>query len=216
VDVVLEHVAEARRAGPGPTDANDEPILVAGSTWPRDETILLAAFSEVRRLHPDARLIIVPHEPTATHLAALEARATGHGLTASRWEPDARSGAAVEIVDRMGVLGTLYGRGAMAYVGGGFGERGIHSVLEPAGWWRPVIIGPNDRGVRDARLLANAGGLVRLPSRAPEVALARQWIAWLEYPSARAMAGHRAGEALATDRGAAQRSAELLASLRYP
>jgi 3-deoxy-D-manno-octulosonic-acid transferase len=119
-------------------------------------------------------------------------------------------------VDRMGVLTALYASGAVAYVGGGFGDRGIHSVLEPAGWHRPVLIGPNDRGVRDARLLSLAGGLVRLPQVGASATLATQWSAWLEHPSAREIAGRRAGNALAGDRGAALRSAELLAALRYP
>ena len=55
------------------------PTLVAGSTWPPDEVVLLAAFAEVRRRFPAARLIIVPHEPTAEHLAALERRAATAG-----------------------------------------------------------------------------------------------------------------------------------------
>ena len=216
VDVVLETVEAARRASPQLIDSTDEFALVAGSTWPRDEVVLLAAFAQVRRQHPAARLILVPHEPTADHIAALETRASEYGLATARWDGNRRDGAVVEIVDRMGLLSALYASGSMAYVGGGFGERGIHSVLEPAGWQRPVLIGPNDRGVRDARLLANAGGLVRLPWKAPEVALANQWGAWLDYPTARFMAGERAGEALLSDRGASQRSAELLAALRYP
>ncbi len=40
------------------------PTLVAGSTWPGDEAVLLAAFARVRASRPDARLILVPHEPT--------------------------------------------------------------------------------------------------------------------------------------------------------
>jgi 3-deoxy-D-manno-octulosonic-acid transferase len=215
VDVVLETVEEARRQAPQLVDS-DEAALVAGSTWPRDEAVLLAAFAQVRRQHPSARLIVVPHEPTADHVAGLEARASEHGLTTALWDGNRQEGGAVEIVDRMGLLSALYASGSMAYVGGGFGERGIHSVLEPAGWQRPVLIGPNDRGVRDARLLANAGGLVRLPWKAPEVALANQWGAWLDYPTARYLAGERAGEALLPDRGASRRSAELLAALHYP
>ena len=62
----------------------DEPLLrygrgaatlVAGSTWPPDERVLLEAFAQVRHRFPDARLILVPHEPTGEHLAALDRRA---------------------------------------------------------------------------------------------------------------------------------------------
>lgn len=216
VDAVLETVDDARREGRGFIEAMDENTLVAGSTWPDDESVLLEALAALRKLYPDARLIMVPHEPTAGHILALEQRAARHGLTTARWNGVLQPGVAVEIVARMGVLTQLYASGGAAYVGGGFGERGIHSVLEPAGWQRPVIIGPNDRGVRDARLLADAGGLVRLPKQGAAEALATQWGSWLVYPSAREIAGRRAGAALAADRGAAQRSAELLAALRYP
>jgi 3-deoxy-D-manno-octulosonic-acid transferase len=44
------------------------PTMVAGSTWPLDEAVVLEAFAAVRRDHPDARLILVPHEPTPRHL----------------------------------------------------------------------------------------------------------------------------------------------------
>ncbi len=47
------------------------PTLVAGSTWPPDDEVLLSAFASVRRSDPRPRLIVVPHEPTAEHLAHL-------------------------------------------------------------------------------------------------------------------------------------------------
>ena len=215
VDAVLASVADAD-TDHGRVTEGDPDLMVAGSTWNDDEAVLLEALVMVRKWHTNARMVIVPHEPTPAHIAALEERARSHGLSSARWSGDTSTDAAVQWVDRMGVLTTLYAQGAVAYVGGGFGERGIHSVLEPAGWYRPVVIGPNDRGVRDARLLAGAGGLVRLPAQGAAAALATQWSAWLDHPSAREVAGRRAGEALAGDRGAAQRSAELLASLRYP
>jgi 3-deoxy-D-manno-octulosonic-acid transferase len=206
VDVVLEAVS---RAAPATPDAR---LLVAGSTWPEDEAVLLDAFVRVRERHPDARLIVAPHEPTPPHLDALEAAIRHRGLTATRWAPGAAE-SDVQVVETMGVLAGLYATGAMAYVGGGFGARGIHSVLEPAGWARPVVIGPNDRGVRDAALLEAAGGLVRLPPTESAVPFATQWNRWLETPLAAADDGARARAALESDRGAAGRSADLLVGL---
>lgn len=78
--------------------ASDRPTLVAGSTWPADEAHLLAAWTIVRSAVPTARLIIAPHEPTATHLAPVErwARANGLRLTRipARTPPDRASDAA--------------------------------------------------------------------------------------------------------------------------
>ena len=47
---------------------SNQPTVVAGSTWPADEAVLLAAWTDVKRRVPEARLIIAPHEPTTEHL----------------------------------------------------------------------------------------------------------------------------------------------------
>ncbi len=210
VDSVLEAIDRDGMAG-GDDDAMAR-TLVAGSTWPDDEGVLLEAFREVRIRFPDARLVIAPHVPDSGHLYRLEAAMRRLGLSAQRWHEGAVE-APVAIVDRLGVLPRLYPGGLAAYVGGGFGRRGVHSVLEPAGWARPVVIGPNDRGVRDARLLETAGALVRLDRRSPVAALAARWSAWLEDPGDALARGRSARAALEPDRGAALRCAELLEEL---
>ena len=187
------------------------PTLVAGSTWPPDEAALVAAFARVRERHPEARLILVPHEPTAEHLRALDRRIAAAGLPAP-----ARLGTAVApvpllVVDRVGVLATLYGAGTMAYVGGGFGRTGLHSVLEPAAWGVPVLFGPR-RPSRDAELLLERGAAVVLERRTRR----RCWREPGRGGSRRRPQGGgraRAREIVERGLGAARRSAELLAEL---
>lgn len=144
-------------------------VIVAGSTWPADET-LLAPFAS----RADLALVIVPHEPTPAHVAELLARfrgsaplssldgAAGSAGGAGGDGPDAPS---VVIVDRTGLLSALYRIGAMAYVGGGFGE-GVHSVLEPAAYGIPVIAGPRIGRSRDAEEMASTGALAVVDSPA--------------------------------------------------
>lgn len=210
IDSVLDLIDDARRSG---DVAPDSSLLVAGSTWPVDEQMLLPALVEVRKSRPDAKLLLVPHEPSAERVSEIIARARGLGLDTAIWTEGSSITAPVTVVDRLGVLAQLYRLGGFAYVGGGFGTRGIHSVLEPAGWGRAVIIGPNDRGVRDARLLADAGGLIRLANTASVEPLVARWSLWLERPADARRAGEQAGAALAGDRGAAARSARLLSDL---
>jgi len=213
VDSVLE-VAEAGGERVLGGTAADR-ILVAGSTWPEDEAMVLAAFREVRRTHPDARLILAPHQPTAAHLHGIDAAARTSGL------PDpVRLGGLVDgplppivAVDRTGVLARLYRVGTFAYVGGGFGHAGIHSVFEPAAWSRPVVIGPRDRDSRDARLLDEAGALTRLTGAAPAAQLAGIWRRYLDMPDRAQAAGAAGRAALDRERGAARRSAEMLRNL---
>ncbi len=190
------------------------PTLVAGSTWPPDEAVLLAAFAQVRARVPSARLVLVPHEPTPEHLAALDRRAVAAGLPVPQRLSATDGPTPLLVVDRVGVLSTLYGAGGMAYVGGGFGGAGLHSVLEPAAWGVPVAFGPRWRESRDAALLLEGGAAGALDggTRAAGM-LAELWRGWIEDDAGRRAAGNRARDIVARGRGAASRSAELLAQL---
>jgi 3-deoxy-D-manno-octulosonic-acid transferase len=133
------------------------PTLVAGSTWPADETVMFAAWRALRVAVPDARLLIAPHEPTDAHCAPIQRWASEAGLHFATLN-DARSDHDVVIVDRVGVLGDLYALATVAYVGGGFHAAGLHSVLEPASFGVPVLFGPRHHMSRDARLLYEQRG----------------------------------------------------------
>jgi 3-deoxy-D-manno-octulosonic-acid transferase len=189
--------------------------LVAGSTWPEDEAIVLGALARVRQRHPGARLIIAPHQPTATHLHGVDAAARRLGLPDPvRFSALGRGAIpAVIAVDRTGVLARLYGSGALAYVGGGWGRKGIHSVLEPAAWGRPIVIGPIDRDNRDVQMLEQRGALLRLSEPDGVTQLAEAWGAWLDHPADALVAGAAGRAALEEARGAATRSAGMLKQL---
>ena len=78
-DSVVERIAGVSDGEPLLRFGRGAPTLVAGSTWPEDEAVLLAAFARVRATHPAARLVLVPHEPTARHLLAAERAAARCG-----------------------------------------------------------------------------------------------------------------------------------------
>jgi 3-deoxy-D-manno-octulosonic-acid transferase len=191
------------------------PTLVAGSTWGPDEAVLLGAFARLRARHADARLVLVPHEPTPDHLVAIDRRAAAFGLPAPIRLSAGEGPAPLLSVDRVGILATLYGAGTMAYVGGGFGRAGLHSVLEPAAWGVPVAFGPRWRDSRDAALLLEAGAAAALAG-AGEAAIAsllEVWEGWLTGEERRRAQGARARAVVADGLGAARRSAEMLAGL---
>ncbi|MBK9175030.1 MAG: 3-deoxy-D-manno-octulosonic acid transferase [Flavobacteriales bacterium] len=149
--------------------AMDAPVLIAGSTWPADEDLIVEALRDL----PNApRLVLVPHEPIP---AALDRAARRMPRPVERWSHlekrlDDESSiqesgppdedplfARTLLVDRMGILARLYQHADIAYVGGGFGD-GIHSLLEAAAWGRPVIFGPHHRKFAEAAGLIEAGG----------------------------------------------------------
>ena len=162
-DSVLERARAVAPDHPLRRYARGAPTLVAGSTWPGDEAVLLPAYASVRRLWPAARLIVVPHEPTPEHLAQLDQAARRAGLP----NPERLTGAPAPhatpflVVDRVGVLPVFYADAAIGYVGGGFGTRGLHSVIEPAAaalirGTRLEVLGEGAVTVRLAREAAGA------------------------------------------------------------
>ena len=185
--------------------------LVAGSTWPADEAVVLPAFETVRRLPllRDARLIIAPHEPTDEHLQPIQRWATTTGLTLARLA-DADRSTDVVLVDRVGVLGDLYALAHIAFVGGGFHDAGLHSVLEPAAFGAPVVFGPRFHGSRDAVLLLEH---VAARSAADVPSLADAFTAWLVDHDLRRSAGEQARELVRRGLGAAERSLGLIEGL---
>jgi len=211
-DSVVKRISTIGRDEPLLLLGRGAPTMVAGSTWAGDEGVLLGAFGRLHAHRPDARLILVPHEPTARHLAAVEEAARVAGLPAPVRLSAATAPASLILVDRVGPLATLYGAGTMAYVGGGFGRAGLHSVLEPAAWGVPVAFGPRWRQSRDAALLLEGGAAEALSggrSLAGEE-LYRIWLRWIEDEGRRAAQGESAKRLVELGRGASRRSAEML------
>jgi 3-deoxy-D-manno-octulosonic-acid transferase len=187
------------------------PTLVAGSTWPADERELLPAWIAVRASVAGARLIIAPHEPTFSHLAPIERWARAHGLSLARTSDAAAArDADVVLVDGVGMLGDLYALATVAYVGGGFHDAGLHSVLEPASFGVPVLFGPRHESSRDAALLeACGGGAIATSGRA----LGERITEWLTNAQARTAAGASARTMVERGTGASARSVTLVERL---
>lgn len=213
-DSVMDRVQAVPPGDPLLRLGQGAPTMVAGSTWPGDEEVLLQAFARIRIHRGDARLVIVPHEPTASHLAAVERAAAGLGLPVPVRLSAADAPAPLLLVDRTGALATLYGAGSMAYVGGGFHRAGLHSVLEPAAWGRPVVFGPRWTESRDAALLLTAGGADALPgfggADKPPEALARLWEDWIVNEPHRSAQGRRARRVVEDGLGAAEATARFV------
>lgn len=137
--------------------------LVAGSTWKSDEEVLVPVLGVIRR-ERRVRVVIAPHDPSPSHLSALEERLERAGLRHARLGALVSAGGAASrvpdgiIVDRLGLLADLYAIADLAYVGGGFRSAGLHSVVEPAALGVPVLFGAKHGNAREAAVLARRGG----------------------------------------------------------
>ncbi|MCC6928858.1 MAG: hypothetical protein IT359_07695 [Gemmatimonadaceae bacterium] len=197
---------EQRAASP----SSLRPTLVAGSTWPADESVLLPGWERVRARVAGARLIIAPHEPTEGHLAPIEAWGRRTHIAVVRLGAAGQETAEVVLVDRVGVLGELYALADAAFVGGGFHDAGLHSVLEPAAFGAPVAFGPRFANARDAVLLAECGGGAPVSNVDDAEQL---FVRWLGTSAERREAGRRARALVDSGVGAADRSLAMVERL---
>ncbi|MEM7645491.1 MAG: glycosyltransferase N-terminal domain-containing protein [Pseudomonadota bacterium] len=130
-----------------PLNNFNRPIFVAGSTWKKDEEILLPLMkNQIRKIS----FIIAPHEPTPSHLKqlcdnlkTLKVPFQIYSKT-NNWDPES-----VLIIDQVGILADLYSWGRYAYVGGAM-EKSVHSVMEPLALGLTTFIGPFHTNNREA------------------------------------------------------------------
>ena len=129
-------------------------LIVAGSTWEKDEQLLALAYKE---LSEQVYWIIAPHELSEGHMQRLQERFPESIRYTELEDVEIPDTCRVVLVDTIGKLSYLYRFGTMAYIGGGFGK-GIHNILEAATYGLPVIFGPEYRKFTEAVELSAQGG----------------------------------------------------------
>jgi len=130
-------------------------VIVAGSTWLEDEEEI----DHFANSNPQLKFIIAPHEIDEERLKEIEAlfESTIRYSQLETINPDHTPN--VLIVDNIGLLSRLYRYATIAFVGGGFGDDGVHNVLEAAVYGKPVIFGPvYDRYIEAVELVGSGGG----------------------------------------------------------
>lgn len=148
---IMESCVEIPQAAALTRDASL--TIVAGSTWPPDESNLLPCFNA----HPGMKLIIAPHEVNEERIAAIESQLNRPSCRLSTATPEEVAKCDCIIVDCYGKLSSAYRYGNIAYIGGGFGV-GIHNLNEAAVYDIPVIFGPHYHKFKEARDLIKCKG----------------------------------------------------------
>lgn len=133
--------------------AGAQKVIVAGSSWPKDEELLVRYL----KLHPDIKLIIVPHEIDYSHITEISKLLGGKFIRYSEANTENLQTTNCLVVDTIGLLSSIYRYANVAYIGGGFGV-GIHNTLEAAVYGIPVVFGPNYQKFREARDLIAISG----------------------------------------------------------
>ncbi|URM38506.1 3-deoxy-D-manno-octulosonic acid transferase [Flavobacterium anhuiense] len=134
---------------------NGQLTIVIGSSWPKDE-ILIAEY--INQAPDNVKFIIAPHNIKPDQISDLLSKITKPTVLFSEKENKDLSTYNVFIIDTVGILTKIYSYGTIAYVGGGFGNPGIHNILEPATFGIPIVIGPNYSNFAEAVDLVSIGG----------------------------------------------------------
>jgi 3-deoxy-D-manno-octulosonic-acid transferase len=193
--------------------ADDDLVLLAGSTQEPEEAAVLEVYRQLSRTWPKLRLVLVPRHPDRF-------RAVGRLLDDSgiswqrRTELEDRGpnpAARVLLVDVVGELGAWWGTAQIAFVGGSLGNRGGQNMIEPAAYGAAVCFGPNTRNFRDvvSTMLAHDAAVVVADGEQ----LCRFVRRCLEEPDYAAALGQRARSLVLAQLGASRRTFDLLAAL---
>lgn len=129
------------------------PLMVIGSSWPADLTVLLPIIESFREL----KFIVAPHEIKESDIESLMRTLKRPAVRYSQLQSTKPDCADILVIDNIGLLSSLYGYADFAYVGGAFG-RGLHNILEAAVFGIPVFFGPNYEKFKEASDLIHAEG----------------------------------------------------------
>ena len=121
-------------------EPHEGPIVVAGSTWFEDETVVLKAFAQLRDRFPNATLVLAPRQ-----LERADETLQAEGISFARRShyPDKKPESGIILLDSIGELRDVYSIADIAFVGGTFvPHNGGHSPSEALGWNVPITLGP--------------------------------------------------------------------------
>jgi len=140
---------------------NDDLCIVAGSTWPEDETVLLESINSAAIT---TKFIIAPHQIDSKAIEGFRKKLKNPSVLYSEREGKSLGEFSVLIIDMIGLLTKIYSYADIAYVGGAMGKTGLHNILEPATFGVPIIIGQNYDDFPEAKRLRSLAGLFSISS----------------------------------------------------
>lgn len=131
-----------------------QPTFVAGSSWQEDE----ASFAPFVNAHPENKYIVAPHDISEERIQGC-LKKFPNAIRFSQYKNDGGlNDSNVLIIDNIGMLNKLYKYATVTYVGGAWGTKGIHNILEAAVFGKPVLYGPNFSKNYEAQELVEVGG----------------------------------------------------------
>ena len=141
---------------------NNQTTIVIGSSWPKDEELLV---NFINQAADNVKFIIAPHNIKAEQIQNLQQSITKSSVLFSKKNNIDVSKYNVFIIDTIGILTKIYSYADIAYVGGGFGNPGVHNILEPATFGIPIVIGSNYSHFAEATALVGLEGCISVKNQ---------------------------------------------------
>lgn len=178
------------------------PLIVAGSTGPEEEALLLKACP------PGAQLLCAPRKPERFDEAAKAL--PGCVRRSDTKNAPAPPGRDRFLLDTIGELRLAYALADVVVIGRSFFNLFGSDPLEPAALGKPLVIGPRYGDFQNVVQLLNEAGAIRIVQGEELTGALKDLLA---DPAARAQMSRSARSAVLANKGASARNAELLRSL---
>lgn len=145
---------------------NNTLTVVIGSSWPKDEALLVNYIKTANNV----KFIIAPHNINKDQIANLQNQISKKTVLFSSLNlKDVGASKLADydvfIIDTIGILTKIYSYADIVYVGGGFGNPGVHNILEPATYGVPIVIGPNYSHFAEATALVKMEGCISIANQ---------------------------------------------------
>jgi len=116
--------------------------LLAASTHAGEERLVLEAFHDLQKVHPDARLILAPRHPSRAEALATELTRAGLDF-AQRSKGDDPAQSQIYLADTLGEMALWYHLAGLSFIGGSLTHHGGHTPYEPVQFNTAILHGPH-------------------------------------------------------------------------
>ena len=193
------------------------PVLIAGSTMRGEDEAVIRAFNRVRTTAAGANALLIIAARHPERFADVERLCKSEGLATIRRSDlpiDAEPRCDAVILDTIGELAHLYQIATAVFVGGSLVPAGGHNILEPALYGKSIVFGPHMENFNEIAetFLANRAAIQVHTPRELESTI----VALMGDPVRRARLGAAARALIDANRGAKDRTLEVIADLLPP
>lgn len=189
------------------------PVIVAGSTHPKEENAVIESFQEVARKFPEAILILAPRHPERTPQIEQLIKQSGFSYIRRTEMTSSKIKEKIILVDVIGELSKIYSAADIVFLGGSLVPIGGHNLLEPALLSKPIITGPYTFKQKEmVELLKKGNGLIQVENKEE---LKEKFIELLSSPETSKKLGENAHNIVLSNQGATRKNFEVIEKILH-